>query len=75
MHLSGTVDLHAGRYDFDYIPQVLPNPDAVTVDVDITNAHATTVSTGAIVARGARSVTFSRPKSEGRWTLAIGLRR
>lgn len=75
LELSGTIDLHTGRYRFDYIPQVLANPDAVSVAVDVANAHATDVSPGVKVTRSARSVTFAMPSSEGRWSLDVGLRR
>jgi hypothetical protein len=79
--LTGTAVLAGGAYRFAYLPQVLPNPDSVTVDLEVANAHATgattsaPVSTGAAVIRGARSVNLKVPRSEGRWDLEVPLRR
>ena len=79
--LTGSAVLAGGEYRFAYLPQVLANPDSVTVDLEVANGHpadATStapVSTGAAVTRRARSVNLSVPRSEGRWDLDVRLRR
>jgi hypothetical protein len=83
LDLTGTINLSAtgsrGHYRFDYIPQVLPNPDSVAVHLALTNARATGadttgLGTGAVV-RSSRSVTVNVPTSEGRWSVDVRLRR
>ncbi len=75
--LSGSVDLAGGSYQFDYLPQVLPNHDSVVVDADFTNARVAdaTSDPGAVVSRTARTVTVKVPESGGRWHLNVRLRR
>jgi hypothetical protein len=79
--LAGTAHLGGGEYQFAYLPQVLPNPDSVNVDVEVAAARPTAASstaptsTGATVTRSAHSVSLKVPRSEGRWELDVRLRR
>jgi hypothetical protein len=76
---AGSVDLRAGDYHFDYLPQVLPNPDRVAWTIRIDGADVRSVAgQGAApvtVEHGPRSASVSRSDERGPWSVDLALRR
>lgn len=78
LDLSGTVDLSAGHYRFDYLPQQLTNLDSVYVRFDVTHAHTTGVEVKGISASGVQRTAHSVSAAIGEvgpWSLDVGLSR
>jgi hypothetical protein len=79
LDFAGSVDLSAGDYHFDYLPQVLPNPDRVVWSARIEGAevtHADGHGAGSVtVGRTARSASVTRSGERGPWSVDLALRR
>ncbi len=76
---AGSVDLHAGDYHFDYLAQVLPNPDRVHWSARVDGAEVSDGSgQGAapvIVDHQAESASVNRSDERGPWSVDLALRR
>ncbi len=79
LDFGGTISLRSGGFEFMYLAQVLPNPDAVNWSTRITGGHVTSGSAhGAspiTVARTDGSATVALGGVRGPWTVELQLRR
>jgi hypothetical protein len=79
LDFGGSVDLTAGGYHFDYLPQVLPNPDRVDWTMQVSGARVV-AATGqgavpVVIDRRTRSASVARSGDRGPWSADIRLRR
>ncbi len=81
LDFAGSVDLANGDYHFDYLPQVLPNPDRVEWKAVVTDAKVDGASghgpvpVTVTVDRSARSASVTRSDERGPWSVDMALRR
>jgi hypothetical protein len=79
LDFAGSVDLSGGNYHFDYLPEVLPNPDRVVWSARVDGAevtHADGQGAGSVtVGRTAQSASVTRSGERGPWSVDLALRR
>jgi hypothetical protein len=76
---TGSVDLRAGDYHFDYLPEVLPNPDRVEWTLRVDGATVDGASghgaVPVVIDHNARSAAVSRSGERGPWSVDVSVRR
>jgi hypothetical protein len=79
LDFAGSVDLSGGNYHFDYLPEVLPNPDRVEWSARVDGAEVTRAGgQGAVpvtVGHAAHSASVTRSDERGPWSVDLALRR
>ncbi len=77
--LSGSVDLSGGNYHFDYLAQVLPNPDRVDWTAQVAGGRVVgATGRGASpvdIRRAATSALVSQSGERGPWSIDLALQR
>lgn len=79
VELEGTIDLSAGTYRWDLLPQTTVRPDAVTAAVtflgaEVSEAPVERPAPGGVAVDGA-TVTASNGDEQGTWALAVDVER